>query len=296
MPSVFIVGAQKGGTTDLFASLRTSRNITHTNIKEFHFFDAVILGYKPVSLEMYRSECPVKANENDESQMQVVIDATPAYLFIPFVPEMIAVATPPATAKIIIALREPVGRAWSGYFESLYHLLKAAENVTAQVANKGFSKEIQAQIAIFRKCVDESMLMEKSSLSSHKHHKHMHVYNDCFIPSLVKRKAAFLQHAEIPRSLYFYHVLNYYNVFERSQILIIRSEDYFANRSTQITRVCDFLHITKPLLTPVKAVHARDYPELDVNTKQSLRSFFHPYNLLLYQFLTEKSVPFLPWD
>lgn len=103
LPRFLIIGAQKGGTSTLYASLATHPEIEEAQKKEVHFFDR----HYADGIESYRQQFP----ELREGQMTG--EATPYYLFHPLVPERVARTLP--DVKLIAILRNPVERAYSQY-------------------------------------------------------------------------------------------------------------------------------------------------------------------------------------
>jgi hypothetical protein len=101
LPDFLIIGAQKGGTSSLYAALASHPKITSAPKKELHFFD-----HHHRSLLPYRANFPLNREGRPLSG-----EATPYYLFHPLVPERIRAAVP--GAKLIVLLRDPVERAYS---------------------------------------------------------------------------------------------------------------------------------------------------------------------------------------
>jgi len=100
------VGAQKAGTTTLYALLSQHPEIDTGVKKELHYFDRV----ENVSLKEYRS----KFKGNSEYKL----DITPIYMFYPNCIEKIKKIIPSKDLKIIIILRNPIERALSHYYMS----------------------------------------------------------------------------------------------------------------------------------------------------------------------------------
>ncbi len=116
LPSFFVVGAQKAGTTTLHTWLAGEREICLPAIKETHFFrdeekfregtESYLRWFRPVA-----EEC-------------VLGEVDPEYMFFPEIPERIRSVV--ANPHIVFVLREPFERAFSHYrmsvrrgFESL---------------------------------------------------------------------------------------------------------------------------------------------------------------------------------
>jgi hypothetical protein len=102
LPDFLILGAQKAGTTALYAYLRWHPEITGPSFKEVSFFDR---HYKRGE-RWYRAHMPVRRSG-------IVGEASPSYLFHPLAPERVAQLLP--DARLIALLRNPVDRAFSHY-------------------------------------------------------------------------------------------------------------------------------------------------------------------------------------
>jgi len=102
LPDFLILGAQKAGTTALYAYLRWHPQITGPSFKEVSFFDR----HYARGERWYRAHMPVRRGG-------IVGEASPSYLFHPSAPERVARMLP--GARLIALLRNPVDRAFSHY-------------------------------------------------------------------------------------------------------------------------------------------------------------------------------------
>jgi hypothetical protein len=102
LPDFLILGAQKAGTTALYAYLRWHPEITGPSFKEVSFFDR----HYAKGERWYRAHMPVR-------RRSLVGEASPSYLFHPLAPERVAGLLP--DARLIALLRNPVDRAFSHY-------------------------------------------------------------------------------------------------------------------------------------------------------------------------------------
>jgi hypothetical protein len=102
LPDFLILGAQKAGTTALYAYLRWHPQITGPSFKEVSFFDR----HYARGERWYRAHMPVRRSG-------IVGEASPSYLFHPSAPERVARMLP--EARLIALLRNPVDRAFSHY-------------------------------------------------------------------------------------------------------------------------------------------------------------------------------------
>jgi hypothetical protein len=102
LPDFLILGAQKAGTTALYAYLRWHPQVTGPSFKEVSFFDR----HYARGERWYRAHLPVRRSG-------IVGEASPSYLFHPLAPERVARMLP--RARLIALLRNPVDRAFSHY-------------------------------------------------------------------------------------------------------------------------------------------------------------------------------------
>jgi hypothetical protein len=103
LPDFLILGAQKAGTTALYAYLRGHPEIPGPWVKEVSFFDR----HYARGESWYRAHLPIRGRG------KVVGEASPSYLFHPLAPERVARMLP--AARLIALLRNPVDRAFSHY-------------------------------------------------------------------------------------------------------------------------------------------------------------------------------------
>ena len=106
LPSVLIIGAQKGGTTSLFTYLAQHPDVLPPLYKEVHYFD---FNYSR-GTEWYRGRFPYGHRLRRGS---LTLDASPYYLVHPLVPQRAAQLLP--QVKLVAVLRNPVDRAHSHY-------------------------------------------------------------------------------------------------------------------------------------------------------------------------------------
>jgi hypothetical protein len=105
LPDFLIIGAQKAGTTALYAYLRRHPTITGPSWKEVSFFDR----HYARGEAWYRGNFPNLLRTRGE----IVGEASPSYLFHPLAPERAAELVP--EARLIALVRNPVDRALSHY-------------------------------------------------------------------------------------------------------------------------------------------------------------------------------------
>ena len=103
LPDFLVLGAQKAGTTALYAYLRWHPGITGPSWKEVSFFDR----HWWRGVGWYRGQFPLRSGG------LIVGEASPSYLFHPLAPERARMLVP--DARLIVLVRNPVDRAYSQY-------------------------------------------------------------------------------------------------------------------------------------------------------------------------------------
>jgi Sulfotransferase domain len=113
LPDFLVIGAQKCGTSTLFASLAAHPQVRGAVWKEVHFFDA-----GPVDgLDWYRAHFPRSSLHQGDGLHVVTGEASPYYLVHPGVPERVRSVVP--DARLLVILRDPVQRAASAYHHAV---------------------------------------------------------------------------------------------------------------------------------------------------------------------------------
>ena len=103
MPEFIVIGAQRCGTTSLYAYLSSHPQVVPAIKKEVHFFDYNF----GKGLDWYRSHFP------RWTPMGVTGEATPYYMFHPNAAKRVYQVIP--QTKLIMLLRNPIDRAYSHY-------------------------------------------------------------------------------------------------------------------------------------------------------------------------------------
>jgi Sulfotransferase domain len=103
LPDFLVIGAQKAGTTALYAYLHWHPGITGPSWKEVSFFDR----------HWWRGEAWYRGQFPLRSGRRLVGEASPSYLFHPLAPERVRSLVP--DAKLVALVRDPVDRAYSHY-------------------------------------------------------------------------------------------------------------------------------------------------------------------------------------
>ena len=113
-PNLFIVGAPKAGTTFLFAALKDHPELHFPKIKELNHFS-----FDELSVNSYYKDYKIKERKkylslySSAENQKYIVDASVSYFAFPSVAEKLYQFNP--DSKIIIALRNPIKRAFSHY-------------------------------------------------------------------------------------------------------------------------------------------------------------------------------------
>jgi Sulfotransferase domain len=204
LPSFLIIGAQRAGTTSLFYHLRQHPHVARPGTKEVHFFDDRFWR----GVDWYRSFFVTSA-ERGLARLRggdlVAAEATPYYLFHPAVPERVAATIP--LVRLVVLLRDPVDRAYSHYRKMRRMGL---ERLTFEDALDKEGKRLEGE--------EERLLADPRYRS--RHHR---------------------RHAYVARGLYADQLQRWLAHFPREQLLVLRSEDFFARPAVIYAETLDFL-------------------------------------------------------
>lgn len=128
LPSVLVLGAQKAGTTALFAYLAQHPLFLKPLTKEIHYWD---LHVEHRSYDWYLGHFPHRPRQGGV----VTGEATPSYLYHPLVPERLSGKD--AGLRFVVLLRNPVQRAISHYHHEVRLGRETLDPLTAIRAEPG---------------------------------------------------------------------------------------------------------------------------------------------------------------
>lgn len=256
LPDFLIIGVQKGGTTALFHYLSQHRRVMPSVRKEVHYFD---LQYGR-GLDYYRSYFGIRWPQRLTRGPVLVGEASPSYIFHPAGAERIARHLP--DARLIVLLRNPVDRALSHY----------RHNLVAQDGREALT-------------LDEALAAETDRLSG-------------VVSRLLEgdRDACitYMRYSYRTRGIYVEQMQRLFEHFPREQILILKSEDMFADTRAIYRQTLDFLGLPvqelasyQPVMetTQMARQFSIDLPRMSEATRQALSAFYQPYNEQLYALL-----------
>jgi hypothetical protein len=254
LPEFIIIGAQKGGTTSLYRYLLSHSQILGAKMKELHFFSA---NYHR-GLWWYKACFPTHAQRMQQSRaigMPVITgEASPNYLFHTDTPQLLAKALP--DVKLIALIRNPVDRLISHY----HHMIRIGRETLP---------------------LKEAIVLDEERLSS----------STKALPANSQLNPAFKSatFSYLARGRYIEQLERYANYFNRDQMLILKSENFFVNTQIEYNKVLDFLEVGPHILRNLEIANRGTYDKKEPYTevKQELREYFRPYNERLSNFLEE---------
>ena len=127
-PDFLIIGAQRSGTSSLYKWLSRHPNVVGSLRKEVEYFS---VDYTKGE-SWYRAHFPLTLRRRLAQTMGrpwQTFEATPDYLFDPRAPQRVAAMLP--NVKLVVLLREPASRAVSHYHHSVRHHLEELDLETA---------------------------------------------------------------------------------------------------------------------------------------------------------------------
>ena len=248
-PDFLIIGAQKAGTTSLFEYLIRHPDVAAPVKKELHFFDVPDRFRRGVAWyrELFPSLNPSLSGHT--SRRQVTGEASPYYLFHPRVPASVVGLFP--QVKLIALLRNPADRAYSQY--QMW--------VRAGREPLSFDEAIAAEAERLEGA--EARLLADSNHTDEVHRRHSYLARGVYVDQL----ARWTQH------------------FGREQMLILKTEDLFADTQRIIAEVFEFLGLPQAQLDLSERYNVRAYDPLPSTSRDRLIEYFEPHNRRLYEFL-----------
>jgi hypothetical protein len=351
-PDFLVIGTQKGGTTDVYERLAkktqfealegvrvctAGKKAGQTQClpqKELHFFDWACLHQQSNTQGRFKTSkrhwCDARVYSEHFKNMrtddaddagerlrpkQIVGEATSNYLYHPEIPEMVHGLYP--DVKIVILLRNPIDRAYSGFFQ---HYDKQG--------NVSFDDTLQLEMDVIKQC--ESLMPHEADVE--------HRFNHCIYPLFVLKALEqtlvaggawttmrdFSQHhctpgmvrwlAHVTRGMYYFQMLQWLKYYPPEQLLVLKSEAYFADPAKGIKDIAEFLggsNVDAPAASvrvnltvgdqkgtyhKVGDHNSKSKGAISEAAKRRLQVVYKPYNALLYTLLDRIGKGISPWE
>jgi len=182
---------------------------------------------------------------------KVVGEASPYYIFHPLSAQRIKKDLP--DAKIIILLRNPIARAYSNFQMQLRH--KNEKETT--IFEEGIAKEDARMEGEVEKILNDE------SYNSYNH-----------------RKLSYKS-----RGLYYQQVKHWLDIFGREKILILKSEDFFAQTMGELKKVYKFLGINYFEPPNLEPSNKHEYQPISSDAIEELKKYYKEDGEKLVQLL-----------
>ena len=243
LPGFLIVGAERCGTTSMFHVLKQHPAVSGTALhkQEVHFFD-VAYGR---GLGWYQSQFPLRASARlavrGTGVTPVAFEASPYYMFHPLAPERIHRDLP--GVRLLVLLRDPVERAYSAHANHVGHGLET----------ESFERALELEDS--RLAGEAERIVADPEYNSYSHRHHSYRVRGHYIDQL--------EHLEA--------------IFGRERILVIDSDDFFADPRPAYDEVLEFLGLPayKPAFTPQ---NARPRAPMPASVRAALEEHYRPYD------------------
>lgn len=244
LPSFYIAGFPKCGTTSLYGYLIQHPQIMEADGKEQWYFST----YPRIDLNWYKSKYPYRfdmAMAGLTGKKLISGDSTPDYLFREDSIRSIRAINP--NAKFIVLVREPCKRSYSYY----------QHQVRAKRIHQPFTSLVEKEYVFFKE---------------HGLAPHEAIYD---IPRL---KDTFLM-----GSAYAHYLEQLLKYFPREQVLLLQSEDLFSAPSAVVNRVCEFLGVDACDNVDFTALNVGGYKDTKIPKLEFLQEFYRPFNQQLQE-------------
>ena len=290
LPAVYLGGIYKGGTTDLYYWLSQHPLLYPSMLKEplWHLWNTGKMA--PVAFTDYIGLFDLAALEIENVTVNTVdgithpglaFDATAGLIHmyrywqqLPwnrnateprlFIADHIKLINP--NAKVIFMLREPVS-----WLESCYNYLHANY---PRFSPEDLHSRVTTDLENFHQCSAAG-----GSLNACVYN---HNSDNC----------------SVLNSLYYVPVSNWMNTFDRKQILIRRSEDYYRDRNAVLGEIYEFLDVGQPRINDNDVTQIKNKSKYRISmlneTKRTVSQFMYKWNIKLSELLTDNS--FLEWN
>lgn len=266
-PDFLLIGTKRGGTTSLYYDILkqpqvitlypSAKRLPKANeTKGIHFFDS---NYSRGE-RWYRSYLPSRwarrRAEKAQGKRVVVGEASPYYLFHPLAAERAARLVP--EAKLIVLLRDPVLRTHSHW----------KERRRSNAEPLDFSSALDAEET--RLAGEEQRLREDPSYYSYAHEQQSYVTQSRYVRSLRR----------------------WVELFGIENILVLASEEYYAEPASTMRTITEFLGIDYAPVAVGEHRNAAHGEHIEPELRERLRAMFAADNAELEALIGRS----LPWS
>jgi hypothetical protein len=194
-----------------------------------------------------------KFRNRNPFRRRIAGEASPYYLFHPLVPQRVAKHLP--KVKLIVLLRNPVNRAYSHF----QHEIKLkTEHLTS-----------------FKAAIE----MENQRIAE---------AGQALIEGRLQTSAPHQSFSYISRGLYARQIERWLEYFPHSQMLFLKSEDFFAHPQGELSKVYRFLEVKEIFPKVIDAQNVNHYPDLSETLRRQTAELFREDTQRLASLLGEK--------
>ena len=202
--------------------------------------------------QWYRANFPTRSRMQQLGPRAVTGEATPYYLYHQAAAARIAALVP--QARLIAVLRDPADRAISHYFHSV------RTGIDTRPIRQAFAEESQHVPEEEVRVLDDHYTSDRHRMWSY-----------------------------VARGHYAQQLEEYFTRFSREQMLVLKSEELFADPQQAVTQVTEFLGIEPMELNDAKPLNTGTYAQSDSadveEVRAQLRAYFAPHNQRLSELL-----------
>jgi len=243
LPDFLILGGQRCGSTSLYDMVCGHPDVMAASHKEPHFFDNNNLRGEEFYRRLFPLRMHVRARERRSGRRAATGEATTYYLSHPAVPARVRAMLP--DVRLIAILRDPVDRAYSHY------------QLSVREGREPLSFE-------------EALAAEPERLAGEE---------ERLLSDPAYRGVAHRFHSYRSRGRYVDQLRRWWAEFPRDQLLVLRSEDMFAEPRAVYDTLVRFLGLDPDADRRTFAARNRvTYDEMRPETREELRRYYEQPN------------------
>ena len=248
LPTALVIGAQKAGTTALYAYLRRHPAVIGPARKEVNYFDR----HYARGPGWYRGQFPNRLRTwrvRRQGDDPIVAEASTGYMFHPLAPARVRSLLP--DVRLIALVRNPVDRAYSHY---QHEVALGREPLSFEEAIEREDERMEGEL--------ERMLNDPRYFSH-----------------------AWWNYTYLARGRYAEQLERWLDVFPRDQLLVVPTDDLGHRPAEAYARVLEHVGARPHELEDYPRVFSRDYVPLDRLARRRLAVHFADANDRLYTLL-----------
>ncbi|WP_121255785.1 sulfotransferase family protein [Nocardioides ferulae] len=255
-PDLLVVGTKRGGTTYLWSALQAHPQVMAMvprarHLKSSHYFTEQFRRGERWYLGHFPTRWARRRHARRHGRA-LCVEASPLYLFDPRVPARVAAALP--QVRVVVLLRDPVHRAFSHYRERVKNGVEGLSFADALAAEPG---RLGGELA--RMAEDPAYSSRPRDWYSYR-----------------------------ARGEYADQLRGWFEALGRDRVLVLRSEDLYADPAAVLARVQEFAGLDPAPPAPGKRNRSDGDERIDPDSAARLRSWFAPHNQRLAELLDEE--------